>query len=170
MPKAKRPQKHPKNTAPADTLPAGATPKGDDDAMKITTTQRTKIKIAQKELDIDDAAYRQLIGDLFPGKTSCTQLSQPQADALLVEFKAKGWKPKPSKKPPGKRRRPGTIALVTPGQRARIAAEAAKISWRFDDGLTRFLRSRFKFDYPKTSGQAVKVIEALKAMAARESP
>jgi phage gp16-like protein len=138
--------------------------------MKITPTQRTKIKIAQKELDIDDVAYRQLIGNLFAGKTSCTQLTQPQADALIAEFTGKGWKPKPSKKSPGKRRRAGTIAIVTPGQRARISAEAAKISWRFDDGPTRWMRSRFKFDYPRTTAQAVKVIEALKAMAARETP
>jgi len=63
----------------------------------IRNARLAKIHIAKKELRLDDAAYRAVIGRLFPGKSSSAQLSDRQLDELLEHFKAEGFKPAKSR-------------------------------------------------------------------------
>lgn len=70
----------------------------------IRRARLSKVHIAKKELALDDETYRALIGRLFSGKTSAADLSDPQLDALLEEFKRLGFKaPKKAPKRAGKR-------------------------------------------------------------------
>lgn len=53
----------------------------------------SKIKIAQAQLGLDDATYRAVIGRLFRGKSSSTQLSDAQLGKLVDHFVTQGFKP-----------------------------------------------------------------------------
>lgn len=63
---------------------------------KILKVQIQKIKIAQKQLGIDEVTYRALLKtfDVYP--VSCTQLTKDQADTFLENLKNHGWKEKPA--------------------------------------------------------------------------
>lgn len=52
-----------------------------------------KVQIARKELGLDDDTYRAILFRLT-GHRSAGELNEQQLDAVLAEFKAKGWKPK----------------------------------------------------------------------------
>lgn len=63
-----------------------------------------KVHIAQKQLGLDDATYRQLLARLFKGKSSAGDLSVSQLDQLLEHFRAEGFKaPKRAPKRAGTR-------------------------------------------------------------------
>lgn len=53
----------------------------------------SKVKIAQAQLGLDDATYRAVIGRLFRGKSSSTQLSDAQLGKLVDHFVSEGFKP-----------------------------------------------------------------------------
>lgn len=52
------------------------------------------VKIAQKELGLEDAVYRALLVSVT-GKNSAAACSVPQLTAMLAELRAKGWTPRP---------------------------------------------------------------------------
>lgn len=58
----------------------------------------TKIKIAQKDLRLDEKKYREILAGY--GVKSSTELSNSQAENLLKKFKSMGWKPKYKNKNP----------------------------------------------------------------------
>lgn len=64
---------------------------------KILKVQIQKIKMAQKQLGIDDETYRDLLAEFYNAK-SCTELSQKHADLFLENLKKHGWKEKPVNK------------------------------------------------------------------------
>lgn len=51
-----------------------------------------KIKIAQKQLDLDDATYRAMLQSVT-GRNSCTKCNASQLQAVLAELRVKGWNP-----------------------------------------------------------------------------
>lgn len=51
-----------------------------------------KIKIAQKQLGLDDGAYRDILKRIT-GKDSSTKLTEPQLEAVINEMKRYGFKP-----------------------------------------------------------------------------
>lgn len=51
-----------------------------------------KIKIAQKQLGLDDGAYRDLLKRIT-GKDSSTKLNEKQLEAVISELKSYGFKP-----------------------------------------------------------------------------
>ncbi len=151
----------------------------------IARKQIQIIKIAQKELCIDDDTYREMLQDQFKVK-SCTKLSYFQARALIGELKKKGFKIKPSKKACG--RLPASLKLrracnaknkrsrATPRQAGNMVrmvsqAEMQKIDvlswlihWRVKDGFTRWMSKRFRIEKVKTAREAYRIIEGLKKM------
>lgn len=143
----------------------------------ITPKQIRIIKMAQRELDMDDASYRQLLFDEFCAAKSCTALSAAQADRLIDILQQKGFAFKPTQKGwrtgapgPGQKRKTSSgkkvTAMVSPAERSKIAAVAALIDWHVKDGLALFLKKRVKIKDGKvrTAADAYLAIEALKKM------
>lgn len=141
--------------------------------MRIAAKQIQIIKMAQRDLGIEDADYRALLSDLFGVKvTSSKQLSIEQANRLIDEFQKKGWQLKakdPSvraagAKKPVRAKGKNVVHLANAGELAKVAALAALIPWRAADGFSLFLRKRCQVRSGKvrTSQEAYLAIEALK--------
>lgn len=128
-----------------------------------------KIKIAQKDLGIEDGDYRDLL-ERVTGKRSAAQLSEAQCGLVLDEFKRLGWKPKVS----GGRGRPARKAADHPVARK---ARALWLSlWNLgvvrdpsEASLEAFARRQLGVDQLQWADQTqgFRLIEALKAMAQR---
>jgi len=70
----------------------------------VRNTQIAKIKIAKKDLGMDDETYRDML-ELVTGKRSAADLDFSQRNAVLHHLEIKlGWKPKRKKVGPKKRR------------------------------------------------------------------
>lgn len=133
--------------------------------MESTKKQRQLIKIAQKNLGLDDQIYREMLQAHF-GVDSCTRLSRPQADRLIAMFKQRGFrvKKKISENPPRRRpRRAGNVVrLASAREQGKIAALRELIHWRIRDGFTAWLGARFSIERVRTAQDAWRVIEGLK--------
>lgn len=70
----------------------------------------TKIHIARTQLGMDDDSYRANLAHYAHGKTSCTEMTIPELNAVLAAFKKLGFKPKQatSKKQPNTKYSPST--------------------------------------------------------------
>jgi len=136
------------------------------------------IKMAQRQLGLDDSAYRDLLEKMF-GETSCKALSADQANELIDELQKKGFALVTDKKPrewpsqggargqrPAGTPRGGAkvVGLATAAELSKIDALAGLIAWQYEDGLQRWLKARFGLDRVRTSGEAYRVIEGLKKM------
>ncbi|MCF6265249.1 MAG: regulatory protein GemA [Desulfuromusa sp.] len=143
---------------------------------RIVPKQIQIIKIAQRQLNMDDESYRQILFDEFSA-ASCTQLTIDQGNQLIDIMKDKGFVPKFKKNGwrsvaahPGEKRTTksgrNVISLASPKERAKLAAVAALIHWRVENGLELFLEKRvgIKSGKVRTAGEAYKAIEALKKM------
>lgn len=135
-----------------------------------------KVKIAQKELRLDDPTYRAMLARIT-GKTSAADCNVAQLAAVLDELKAKGWKPTVIT---------GGKAGVAPTSPTRSkpadhpAARKARALWislhqlgvvrdRRESALESFAARQLKVERLQwaNQGQVYKLIEALKAMAER---
>ena len=148
----------------------------------IARKQIQIIKIAQKELGIDDDTYREMLHSQFKVK-SCTKLNYFQADGMIALLKKKGFKIKPAKKLVGRKacgrldsRNAGKCKASRPrqtGNMVRLASQAELgkievlswlISWRVKDGFTRWMSKRFSIERVRTAQEAYRIIEGLKKM------
>ena len=154
------------------------------------------IKMAQRDLGLDDATYRAMLRESY-GVDSCTRLTIAQANALIDRFQAKGFAFKPIKprspvrkqwtqgnwgggnpRPAGVPRKTGKVVnLASAAEIEKINAIASLISWRYENGLKLFLSKRMgiKGGTVRTAGEAYRAIEGLKkmfehAMAANNGP
>lgn len=146
--------------------------------MKIQPKQVKIIKIAQKQLGMDDAAYRELLAHY--GAQSCTELSAEQAERMIDEMVRKGFRVVTEKKkrtwlpggtregrPQGAPRSGGKVVrLATAAELAKLSAVAGLIAWRAEGGLALFLEKRLSIKGGKvrTAREAYLAIEALKKM------
>lgn len=136
------------------------------------------IKLAQKELGLDDDTYRDLLEEMF-GVRSCTALNLDQANELIDELQRKGFRligktrgrkvRAPRRSPGGKpiratRECGNLVHLASADELAKIAAVAALVKWELSDGFTRWMRARFGLERVRTAGEAYKVIEGLKKL------
>lgn len=152
--------------------------------QQIRPKQIKIIKMAQRSLGIDDATYRDILHESY-GVDSCTRLSADQANALIDRFQSQGFKFEPKTpnrpwkqrshgnwgggkpRPVGKPRSQGkVVALASAGEIEKINAVASLISWRFEDGLQRFLEKRMgiKGGKVRTADEAYRAVEGLKKM------
>jgi hypothetical protein len=129
-----------------------------------TPKQITLIHIAKGDLGLDDDTYRDVLREMF-GAASSKDLSAAQADQLLDEFKARGFRvvsrhPRPAKRAKGK----NVVHLASQGEIDKLNAVASLIRWQYADGLQRFLERRLsiKGGKARTAGEAYRAIEALK--------
>ncbi|ALC15638.1 hypothetical protein DSOUD_0851 [Desulfuromonas soudanensis] len=133
----------------------------------ITRVQVTLIHVAKGELGIDDDTYRDMLQEMF-GAGSSKDLSAAEADDLLEEFKARGFRvvsrhPRPAKKrPQGK----NVVHLASAAEIDKLNAVASLIRWRVANGLALFLEKRLaiKGGRVRTAREAYLAIEALKKM------
>jgi len=131
---------------------------------RIAPKQIQLIKMAQKELKLDDAVYRALLRDRF-NAASCTDLSYSQAAILLDQFKQWGFiiigrkgKPKVASRPVSRKRQIDKIeALLTIGGK----------SWAYADALALRICKVEKLAWVP-EGQLYKIITALRKQAQRE--
>jgi len=142
------------------------------------------IKMAQRDLGLDDDAYRGLLGDLF-GVESCRDLTLEQGNRLIDEFQRKGFQLKPAPRPERSAKRDrkageigrklGTertdaaerlIRMATAAEFRKIDEVAALIPWRLGNGKDLFFAKRLglKDGRVRTSGEAYRAIEGLKKM------
>lgn len=63
------------------------------DVQKLRRSLIAKIKIAQKELGLDDPTYRAVLVRVT-GKTSCTDCSIPELERVAEDMRLHGFKPK----------------------------------------------------------------------------
>lgn len=137
----------------------------------IQPIQIQLIHIAKGDLGLTDELYRDMLREMF-GAESSKELDATQADQLIDEFKARGFRivsrhPRPSRKasagrPQGK----NVVHLASQAEIDKLNAVAGLIKWEFTDGLQRFLSSRvgIKGGKVRTAAEAYRAIEALKKL------
>ncbi len=136
-----------------------------------TKTQRQLIGIACGQLGIDKSTKEDMLLERY-GKGHTTEISKMQADEFLKELRGKGFRFRRSRQradAPRRQRIPraaggNTIALVNPDELAKIAAVAALIPWRVENGLALWMKKRLGIDKIRRADHAYKVIEGLKKM------
>lgn len=128
-----------------------------------------KVKIAQKELRIDDGAYRAMLRRIT-GLESAAACNEAQLGRVLDELKAKGWTPKTGR----------TLTQPESRRADHPAARKARAMWISlhqlgvvhdgrESALEAFARRQLKVERLQWADQGLvyKLIEALKAMAER---
>jgi phage gp16-like protein len=150
----------------------------------ITKGQIQLIKIAQKELGIEDDDYRDMLMKNFRA-SSCTQLTKAQATKLIERFGELGFETRGGSSSSAKRgskrrewavvprrsvgREQGKIVqLASIEELRKIEALAALIDWDYKDGLARWMEKRMGVSRVKTAREAWLVIEGLKKMFANK--
>lgn len=154
--------------------------------MQIRTKQIRIIKMAVRQLGMDDDTYRAMLHQAY-GVDSCTLLTIDQADALIDRLQGQGFAFKPSRKREsaikrwshgqwggGKQRPVGSprkesgkvVSLASVAEIEKINAIAAHIAWRYENGLALFLAKRMgiKGGKVRTADEAYRAIEGLKKM------
>jgi hypothetical protein len=136
----------------------------------INNMQKAIIKIAQKQLGLDDDAYRSMLRQLFDVAT-CKDLDFNQADTLIKEFEKMGFVrtggPARRQKWNNSMRRPkapNMIDLASPQILDMINRLSMDIQWRIRDGFFPWMKSKFGITHIRTMAEAIKVLEGLKAM------
>ncbi|OSI25085.1 gp16 family protein [Neisseria dumasiana] len=123
-----------------------------------------KIKIAQKQLDMADDAYRAML-ERVTGKTSCTQMNLAELQAVVEEMKRMGFK---QTAPKGKGIRPHLTkdreALLN---KLEALLTAGGKSWNYADGMAKkmFGKDLVRF---LTPNQLYKLVQALQIHTNRE--
>ncbi|WP_321495611.1 regulatory protein GemA [uncultured Desulfobacter sp.] len=135
--------------------------------------QRQLIAIACGQIGIGKADKQVMLMSRYD-VSSTTELSYAQAEELLDELVQKGFAIVSSKRPYVRRQKPvrsahekqpgKMVALASPAELSKIDALAGLIAWRVENGMSRWMKKRFKIDRVRTSRDAFVVIEGLKAM------
>ncbi len=131
----------------------------------ISKVQKSLIHIGIAELGIDDDTYRLMLAEY--GVNTCKDLQYSQASALIDDLVRKGFKIKRRLRP----RRPNNPKLeYLPNQQQLSIIEHLRrdVQWRVHDGYHRWVKKFLGRTYIRTSREAQKVIEALKAMKNRQ--
>lgn len=134
---------------------------------QINKKQIQLIHIAKIQLGLSDEEYRSILMERYRGCFgSCKDLSYDEATDLINYFKTLGFKI--TKRYKRRELSPNVIALVSEQQLRLIEHLKADIRWHVHDGFYRWIKAFLKKDKIITSKDAFKVIEALKAMKARQ--
>lgn len=149
--------------------------------MSILPKQIRIIKMAQRQIDMDDDSYRCLLSDMFgEDVSSCKQLTVDQANELIDEMKRKGFHLKTAYrrrvhrnrgvKRHTPRRAGNMVAMASQDELSKIDALGALIAWKYKNGQMLFLekRMRIKSGKVRTADDAYQAIEGLKALFERQ--
>lgn len=150
----------------------------------IEPKQKQLIHIAKTQCGLSDVEYRDLLaGQTKDKKTSSSDLTYFEADAVINYFvKTLGFNVKSNyirtsgaarrqrwayahTRRSGNKPLPGNVvAMPSPVQMQLIDDLAGQVTWKFEDGFTRWLGKYIKTDKIRTSAQAQRAIEGLKGL------
>lgn len=129
-----------------------------------------KVKIAAKELRLDDDTYRAMLLRIT-GKSSATLCTDGQLGLVLDELKAKGWKPKAAAKAsPRRASNPARHPLAMKARALWISLhQLGAVTDPSETALEAFARRQLGVDRLQWAvpSEGAALIEALKAMAER---
>ncbi|WEK38661.1 MAG: regulatory protein GemA [Candidatus Brevundimonas colombiensis] len=131
-----------------------------------------KVKIAAKELGLDDDTYRAMLARIT-GQSSAAHCSEAQLARVLDEMKAKGWKPRivqGGRKGPRSKVQPAQSRMAKKARAMWISLhQLGAVRDPRESALEAFGRRQLGVDKLvwADEGQAYRLIEALKAMAER---
>ncbi|AJP73149.1 gp16 family protein [Sphingomonas hengshuiensis] len=128
-----------------------------------------KVKIAQKDLKLSDEDYRAVLVEVT-GKRSARECSEGQLVAVIERFKARGWVQAAPKGRAGKTR-PADHAVAAKARALWISLyHLGAIDDPSEAALEKMARKMLKCERMQWADQSqgYKLIEALKAMGARE--
>jgi hypothetical protein len=152
--------------------------------LPISTDQIKAIKTAQRAHGLSDETYRAMLWSLFR-VTSCTQLTQAQARAVLDRLNGRGTSPTRPARPvvgrphtwpfdpaqgrrrPGKPRWPsGPDPEITPRQQAYLDGLFARLGW---DAIRRgaFCQKLIGTPWPQTNRQVTALLQVLRPLVTR---
>lgn len=135
-----------------------------------TNPQIRVLVIAQHQLDLDDPMFAGLLQEVT-GKRSRKDLTRGEASRMIdVLVQRHGFDIR--RKAPAQRRRAmprprksdKVIALVSGEELDKVSALGRLIEWRVKNGVDAWLKVRMGIDHVRTSDEAYRAIEGLKAM------
>lgn len=132
--------------------------------MKRTLKQNRIIHQLLTKHGLDREDKRGLVIEISRGRVdSSAKLNKEEANALITRLG--GIPPRPSRQTLQRRRREaGVKMIVTPRQLALLDQLWFKFNHRTDEGLRKFCRRVIKTHRPRTTEEANKIIEGIKAM------
>lgn len=104
-----------------------------------------KIKIAQKELGLDDGTYRAVL-ERVTGKRSCTECSIPELERVVEDLCQHGFTPKAKGNPYGKPHLRRTSASAMLGKVEALLAEGG-LHWNYAHAMARRMFGKDKVEY-----------------------
>ncbi|NDY74470.1 hypothetical protein DO021_21490 [Desulfobacter hydrogenophilus] len=132
--------------------------------------QRQLLAIARQQLNMDKDDYKAIMTAHY-GVDSSTRLTFGQAEEFIDYFASRGFvivskkrRYLKRKNPAKTREYPKVIDMASPAELEKIDALAGLITWRCEDGMTRWMQKFLKIDRVKTGRDAFRAIEGLKKM------
>lgn len=138
----------------------------------LSAGQMRLVHLAKDRLGLTDEEYKEMLA-LYGGVRSSKELTPEGFFELMERFRELGFTPR-GREPSGPRKGAPEgsgrfIEMVTRGQRAKIYELTVELGWADNPARLRgFMSKRFGIVRVLTKEQAIKVIEALKAMLSRQ--
>ena len=129
--------------------------------MQMSALTR-KIKMAQKQLGLDDGTYRDILKRVT-GKDSTTKMSLIEREKIINEFKKLGWKPsaaaksKHGKKPKVSTDKPNRQAVM---DKIEAILTDMGLHWNYAHSIARGMHKKEKLDFC-TDEELHKVMQGL---------
>ena len=129
--------------------------------MQMSALTR-KIKMAQKQLGLDDGTYRDILKRVT-GKDSTTKMSLIEREKIINEFKKLGWKPsaaaksKHGKKPKVSTDKPSRQAVM---DKIEAILTDMGLHWNYAHSIARGMHKKEKLDFC-TDEELHKVMQGL---------
>lgn len=140
---------------------------------KVIASQLALIHVAKKELGLSDEDYRSLL-QLHGGVNSAKLLTMDGFERVMKQMEQLGFSSirvgngyKQTVYCAADTRLSDPEAIKTPAQEDRLTHYFETLDWQELDRRQNFCRRMIKKPWPQTRDEAAKVIEALKAMVAR---
>lgn len=147
-----------------------AAPQYRQDVGDSRTRAVAKVKIAAKQLGLDDATYRAMLSRIT-GQDSATKCTEAQLGRVLDEMKAKGWKASsPKARPESRATKQAASPLALKARAMWISLhQLGEVRDPSEAALEAFARRQLGVDRLQWAvpSQGAALIEALKAMAER---
>jgi phage gp16-like protein len=140
----------------------------------VSKGQIRLIHLAKDRLGLTEEEYKEALA-VYAGARSSKELTPKGFFSLMEYFRELGFTPRGAEIPgiqkEAAEKSGEFIEMVTPAQSAKIRELTVELGWADNPArLKNFMAKRFGIVKVLTKEQAIKVIEALKAMAGREKP
>ena len=132
----------------------------------LSSKQIALLHVAANKLGLDEGSYRSVLS-LYGGAESAKEMTFSGFRRVMVYFQQLGFK-MPEFRPPGRTRREPD-ALIATAQMNKIRALFGDMGINTAERQQGFCRRNIKKSWPQTRMDGIKIIEALKAMLARQS-